>query len=123
MKSLRSIDRIFSRFVGDGLLWCRARRGALSRGALASEAVEELAKTTPEVTSERELVAGELALAAGELPEATRRLSAAQEILRENPSLEGPYRPYTLLAPRTPARGTPPRRCRPRARSARTCMR
>ncbi len=41
VKSLRSLDGIFARFSGEGLLWCRARRGSRSLGATAVANVEQ----------------------------------------------------------------------------------
>ena len=41
VKSLRSLDGIFGRFSGEGLLWCRARRGSRSLGATAVANVEQ----------------------------------------------------------------------------------
>lgn len=41
VRSLRSIETIFSRFSSDGLLWCRARRGSRSLGATPVADVEQ----------------------------------------------------------------------------------
>lgn len=41
VKSLRSLDSIFGRFSGEGLLWCRARRGSRSLGATSVASVEQ----------------------------------------------------------------------------------
>jgi carbamoyl-phosphate synthase large subunit len=41
VKSLRSIEKIFSSFSRDGLLWCRARRGSRSLAAAPVATVEQ----------------------------------------------------------------------------------
>jgi transcriptional regulator with GAF, ATPase, and Fis domain len=80
---------------------------SLSRTALSSELIDEVAKTTQPIEAERELIAGELALNAGELKDAMQRLSRAKEILLESPDLEGPYRVYHLLSRLRSAAGDP----------------
>jgi hypothetical protein len=41
IKSLRSLEKIFSKFSKDGLLWCRARRGSRSLAAIPVATVEQ----------------------------------------------------------------------------------
>jgi hypothetical protein len=41
VKSLRSLDAIFSKFSRDGLLWCRARRGSRSLAAAPVATIEQ----------------------------------------------------------------------------------
>ncbi|MBI5322921.1 hypothetical protein [Bradyrhizobium sp.] len=41
VKSLRSLERIFAAFSREGLLWCRARRGSRSLGAMPVANIEQ----------------------------------------------------------------------------------
>jgi len=103
------LERLDSpRYAAEGaLLLARVHlaRGerALVRSALAAETLLEVARTTPSIAAERDLLAAELALATGDTQEASRRLLRAQAVVEEESGEESCFfearvRVHSLLA-------------------------